>query len=339
MSQPTDGNHLEALDISKDPIKHYVRLNGWITNCKSMLEKLKEKGVNRPYGLRYFTLCGKEGIDIYLLEREKIIISDGRKFPSVFFCEKYYNDFVEIKSLLGGTIGANLRFESLVFSGRYETEFREHPFDVINLDFSGQCFPKEDAPYSRTLKSIDHLFELHNRYEFKLFLTFKALKSLDNEEAIHILIENVKSNFCKIENYKEQYELRYPDIEEFPNINYGLFLLITIPKIIFGFASNHNMICKCDDKFVYKRTSLSGNDYKIVKYIFSLEPAVNSDNLLGVSNRTDYLAGQYRGSSLDDLGKEIQDVNSILEGQEDLVEDLIEDYESLFDSRVPFGEE
>jgi hypothetical protein len=146
MSQPAEGKSVEVHELFRDPQKHYVRVYGWVSVARNRLSAL---GQQRQYGLRYLTLCGKDAIDILLFKREGLIRDDGRGFPSVYYIENYYSSFAEVRPLLGRTSGKRISFEDLVNQGWFERLVREQPFDVINLDFSGNCFPIEDPPFSR----------------------------------------------------------------------------------------------------------------------------------------------------------------------------------------------
>lgn len=160
MSQPAGKKPLEVLDISRDAVKHYVRINGWVEIARERYARIQTDQERRDHGLRYFTLCGKDGIDIFLFQREGLINDDGRGFPSIFYCEGYYPSFAELTPILGRTRGSRNKFEDLINYNWFKTLIQHSPFDVVNLDFSGSCFPQQDPPFSRTLRSINVLISL-----------------------------------------------------------------------------------------------------------------------------------------------------------------------------------
>ncbi len=341
MSQPTDNKQAEVRSISRDPVKHYVRVNGWVLFASSRLEQILTEGSEREYGLRYFTLCGEDGLDIYLFQREGLLIDDDRGFPSAFYCEKYRKNFIKIRTLLGRTPGKMKRFQEIINLGSFQMRIRETPFDVVNLDFSGVCFPISDPPFSITLQSIRTLIELQSGHGFDLYITFRAFRTDDNEEAIDGLIRNMDLNFVKNPKIREEYVNIYgdDDVEGLSNCHYGKFLLTTIPKIILRFGYEYGFVIKCQRKYIYERKKPKHPklDYHIVKYIFTLEPEHDFDPLVFPSPINETIEEAYYISIIEDLKNSSLDVDEILEGDPDLIETLRLDNEKLLNDRIAFG--
>lgn len=342
MSQPTNGKHIEVFNMSKDPIKHYVRINGWLTVAEKRIALIQEKSYERKYGLRYFTLPGRDSIDIYLFSEASLISHDGRGFPSVYFCEYLRANYTEIKNYLGRTKGAKDSFENLMRQGSFIAKIRREPFDVINLDFSGVCFPPQDEPFSPTLKAIYQLIEYQKGHEFDLFITFRAEKTEDNQDAIDTLCQNMNDNFNENEEiesiFKEKFEEQTP--EELVENDYGLFLLTTFPKIIFGYGSTHNFVVTCSQKYIYKREKHGRRreTYQIIKFLFtfcSLNPVEFSDAPKIAARCME----EYHKSVESDLKNEVTDVDTIFEAKENLSSEYEEMCLALLQSRKPFGTE
>ncbi len=89
-----------------DPKKHCKRRDYWLPHLRGVREKLE--GVREP---RYFTLCARSMIDVFMLLHENILKldQDGYSIPSVRFCEVDAEQYTEIKDLLAvenaGTLG------------------------------------------------------------------------------------------------------------------------------------------------------------------------------------------------------------------------------------------
>jgi len=92
--------------------KHYKRTKVWLPRIKMLDEAL---GGERS--LRYFTLCARPMIDVYMLVRERVLLLDtaSRRIKNVSFCECDEVIFPEMKELIGiEESGFLARLEKLV---------------------------------------------------------------------------------------------------------------------------------------------------------------------------------------------------------------------------------
>jgi hypothetical protein len=159
-----------------DPKKHVKRRDYWLPHLKGL--RAKFEGVREP---RYFTLCARSMIDVFMLVSEKILKLDpeGHSIPSVHFCEIDQEQFTEIQDMIAvenaGLFGALenvFLFKDDVFTGQYPTlesievaledehlqeDYekvdklllkRSHlkivetfPYDFMNLDFCDYYYP------------------------------------------------------------------------------------------------------------------------------------------------------------------------------------------------------
>jgi len=78
--------------------KHYKRTHIWLPQAKVLQKNLAGKR-----SFRYFTLCGRPMIDVYMLVKEKILPFDGetRRVQGASFCENDQKIFPEMKELIG----------------------------------------------------------------------------------------------------------------------------------------------------------------------------------------------------------------------------------------------
>lgn len=158
-----------------DPKKHYKRLHHWLPRAKELRSQ-----VDRTRPFRYFTLCARSMIDVFMLAKEKVLNYDPLRgtVRHVRFCESDDEQFPEIRELIGiENAGFSGKLEDLVLfkdnhlTARYPTlddiglaledeglavekkaildTKRTHlylkssfPYDFINLDFCGYYYPK-----------------------------------------------------------------------------------------------------------------------------------------------------------------------------------------------------
>jgi len=176
--------------------KHCVRYFGWLRASK----KLKKEVGNKS--LKYFTLCAKEAIDIFMLECEGVLSRDkNEKLPDVIICEKEPRDAAEILNLVRPpqkeAIFVGELEKILTFRDTTETEtlspdmpvrdrrirsllrlkdlserFKKcFPFDIINFDPYGNLL-NPGKTQNKLYQCLDKIFELQKGIDtFLLFLT------------------------------------------------------------------------------------------------------------------------------------------------------------------------
>jgi len=175
------GGGRRAPAYDKDLPKHYVRMQGWLPPCMDRKTKLGKKR-----DIRYFTLCAAKAIDVFMLERAKVLKRTSDNYlHGVWFCEGDSDQFQEINRLIrtperGFPVSLEdmVLFEPSVNSGkqrsrlnpggRIDSEGRaalrlqDHhdnllaafPFDIINLDLTRPLFPRKQPVVSRLMRTI-----------------------------------------------------------------------------------------------------------------------------------------------------------------------------------------
>lgn len=326
------------------PKKHFVRRNGWLVVAKKRKEAVSSRNETDGY-IRYFTLCGREAIDVLLFEKEDIIRSNIRGYPDVCYCD-YSRDgpmeFAILKEALGKTKGFNKKFEDLVNDRTFVDLIKNEPFDVINLDFCGSCFPKYDAPDSATLRAIERLLQLQSGISFDLFVTFRARRSEDNSEAIHELEAAMDRNF----NDFNKIQVAYNDsvgrpLNDLSVDDYPYFLLTTVPKVILGFAVNSGLNGKCRCRFCYgRRKKIDENKfltYKIIKFIFSFDSKQNNNGHFSERSRWGVeIAGEYPTTIINYLKHNPINVEDVVVHDQALQYALNGEQEDLRENRKKF---
>lgn len=168
-----------AQDFDKwwnDLKKHRKRLNHWLRHARDLSERH-----THWQGLRYFTLCARPMIDVFLLAKEKLVSREDQsgRILGVSFCELNQEHYPEIIELIGiESAGFQCSLEELVLfkDDDYTSQFptvesiqeeielqgegidsikrdqlvlkRQHfafcdkfPFDFLNLDFCEHYYP------------------------------------------------------------------------------------------------------------------------------------------------------------------------------------------------------
>ena len=239
------------------PVKQFVRKHAWVPVAQSRREIVHDEG--REY-LRYFTLCAEEAIDVRLFRKEKLVESDGRGYPDVVFCEHFADQYELITARLRRTRGFLAGFADLVLD-RNSPESRNFystlPFDVYNLDFTGVCFPTTEPPFSKTLDAIVTLVDRLGRppYQqgFDVFLTFRADRSSENEDAIKQLKGHVRENERERDWFHNAFVERYEDVGRLLDSKYHEFLLLTLPKLFGSFGMDAGFRVACPYRLYYQR--------------------------------------------------------------------------------------
>ncbi len=261
----------------RDAVKHYVRKHAWVPVAQDRLTKLQEHDPDRKH-LKYFTLCAKEAIDVHLFGIKNLVFHNGRGYPKVVFCENMGEDFAQIATSLGRARGFLAEFEKLVlFKGSEESDafYDELPFDVLNLDFSGVCFPKSDPPYSRTLDAITTLIsEMGQRFQhgFDLFLTFRAKRSEENKEAIKRLKANLRDNQSSYDWFGDAFRTSYQmSIGDLAIKRYYEFLILALPKFLGRFGKEAGFRVSCPKSLYYQRGRGGNSQFHIISFVLCFD--------------------------------------------------------------------
>jgi len=201
--------------------KHCARYYGWLPASISYKKESKKKS------LKYFTLCAKEAIDVFMLEKEGVLRRDkNKKLPNVIICESEEKDAVEIfkfvrppleSSILVGKLEEILTFQDtnktkglsldndvkdaeirkLLRTKRLSEQIKElFPFDIINFD-PYESLVALDFEENKMYQAFKRIFELQK--SINSFLLFVTTKITD----IHLNVESrFKKDFeCNVTEY------------------------------------------------------------------------------------------------------------------------------------------
>ncbi len=168
-----------------DPLKHHIRLDGWLPACRERLKLVKK--ANRKH-CNYFTFCGRGAKDVLVLNRDRIVpYRSSKGFSTVAFFEldpdamrdasqllwganPFEADFLDVMDFPDDPILWMEDVDELSSNRNIEpgaTEFREQqlksarrrflrlfPFDIINLDLCGHVFRANDPLPGKVIQAI-----------------------------------------------------------------------------------------------------------------------------------------------------------------------------------------
>jgi hypothetical protein len=179
----------------KDLKKHEKRLRHWLPHWQALAQRI---GNGRR--LRYFTLCARPMIDVFMLVREGLLEVDpeNHSIGRVQFCECDPDHFNEIREMIAredagffGELETVVLFQDDDFTGQYPTpesiDLRledeglqsdkldrlqlkrtflnvkaSFPFDCINLDFCDYYYPRPPNML-RVNETVERLLDWQGR--------------------------------------------------------------------------------------------------------------------------------------------------------------------------------
>lgn len=174
-----------------DPLKHAVRLDGWLPLCHDRLERIRQirltKGQRR---LRYFTFCASTAIDVLMLDVHNIIRQNSvGRFDNVTFFDYEPEDIIETNKRIPGAVGFSGDFIDTILyddigldigdgfaaprerpntaeTRRAEMLKNQHrrfkarfPFDVMNFDLEGFLFRPNDPRPGQIARALKRVFD------------------------------------------------------------------------------------------------------------------------------------------------------------------------------------
>jgi hypothetical protein len=177
--------------------KHFARYRGWLPASKEFKVRIRKKGI------KYFTLCAREAIDVFMFEKERLLARDELdRLPDVVICESEVADAAEIIGLvrppyqgaiLVGRLEDILTFQetegvrkALATGDSRSRELRrqirlkhlsdqlsrQFPFDIVNFDCAGNLLNPSKPENKRLHPALRRVFELQKPAEaFLLFVT------------------------------------------------------------------------------------------------------------------------------------------------------------------------
>lgn len=192
-------------DYDRHYTKHSVRLYGWLPACKDQKKRTGKQS------LKYFTLCAREALDVFMLESAKILRRDtSGKLPDVVICEEDETAAADIfklvrpplkEAMIVGPLEEILTFEDtnktkglsldedvkdqkirrLLRFKRLFNRLKEHfPFDVVNFDTYGSLL-NPDHHQNKLYQAFSRVFELQKGIDSFLLLVTSPVSKIHRQ--------------------------------------------------------------------------------------------------------------------------------------------------------------
>lgn len=173
--------------------KHCARYYGWLPASKEYKNQIRRAP-------KYFTLCGPQVIDVFMLEYEKVLARDENKnLSNVIICEDQEDAWTEIfkkvrppikEAMILGKLQDILTFEDdedtrgispdadvrsfkirkkLIIKGKFEQLKKHFPFDIINFD-PCESLLDQDLKSNKLYQAFKRIFELQKSIDTFLLL-------------------------------------------------------------------------------------------------------------------------------------------------------------------------
>jgi hypothetical protein len=228
--------------------KHCGRYYGWLPASKEY------KCQSQKDSLKYFTLCAKEAIDVFMFEMEGVLLRDeyGR-LPNVFICESEISVAQSILSLVRppikealivGRLERILTFqdddqtrgrspdeeernrhirEKLYIKGLAQRLKSYFPFDIINFDPYGNLLNPDDRS-NKLYQSFERIFELQK--DINTFLLFVTTPIIDIHSEFKCRFrsdfDSNVSNYDKIRSALKSLTTNYDELEKNKQISIAI---------------------------------------------------------------------------------------------------------------------
>lgn len=271
-----------AKSTYRDIKKHFVRSEGWLPIFRRYVQL-------RHGEVRYLTLCAKEAIDVRYFRMRGVLRYDRKQrlYPTVTFVERDAQDYATIAETLGKTrLGIKGDLESILVNPEQNAENsrklrQSFPYDIINLDFTGEVVRADDPPYSQTIRAIERIVELQHESDcanWHMFLTFRACPETANHQADQELRQIIEGNL-RNPQAEEAYGPR-PLPAELVATQYEEFLRLGVMKFLAGCAPQRGYEFLPGHSYTYSRTPQDGGpEYHIVKIIAEFRSIRDAQNI------------------------------------------------------------
>ena len=289
---------MSNIDYDKHYPKHCVRYYGWLPASKALKKLIAKESI------KYFTLCAKQAIDVFMLELEGVILRDQNgKLPDVIICEKEQRDVAEIfnlvrpplkEAILVGDLARILTFQDTeetigrstdvdVRDRKIRKQLRNKallerakgyfPFDIINFDTDNNLL-NPAIENNRLYHSFNKIFELQDGIEVFLLFVTTPINDIhpDTEARLQGEFESNISSHTEIRTALQSSlgTVAYNQIEEKKRIAIGFTKSVVISAAkTKGWGHKHHGI------FVYE--SLSGR--KMINSVVQFSKAHNIPDL------------------------------------------------------------
>jgi len=246
---------------NRDPLKQYIRREGWESVLSVFIQKIRACGITRPW--KYFTLPGPDAIDIGHLYRRGLLDVTPEGRLSVAICDRDHADKVALRlEKFGGALASSEKELHDALGDSNNAVVKEFPFDVINLDFCNSLI----LPNRNNLQALYQIFSLQRGQGFLLLLTSRPERT-QRDEHLAILADNLQTD----PQFEEAYRVRYTTNDPTACLaDYTTFTQIVFSKIIARYGREFGY--RVYEHFMAKYRKPRGFD--MISHSFELDPII-----------------------------------------------------------------
>ncbi|MFX1297369.1 MAG: hypothetical protein ACFFD2_21250 [Promethearchaeota archaeon] len=268
----------------RDVHKQWVRRNVWLKTANSLLKKKEKKGDTER--IRYLTLPAYHRLDVSLLLKEGVleVTKKHEGKPEEIYVAAFENDPAKFalmkKQLPSFKFFGCESIENVLTDkdNKYYHEIRSlFPFDVINLDLTTSLTPKHEGPYSKTMDTIDTIFDIQSGQgiDWALFLTFRNVPEDLEEGARKQLFRNLQNNINKSPEVLEVFQNRYQrnSVQDLERSDVKKCISQSIIKWLVDRAHQHKFKVGLIEAYFYPRLNPGIPPYDIYKHVLEFIPA------------------------------------------------------------------
>jgi hypothetical protein len=292
------------------PLKHYVRVHGWLPACRRQLAAIRRQPKQRR--LRYFTFCASGAVDVLMLNVARIIrLSDSGKFDTVVFFDKDEEAVNATYINIPGSRGFPADFADLVLApdigdvdalssdtdksdtsevrqqkrlARQRNDFiQQFPFDIINLDLEEFLLKARDEFPGRILRSFMQILQWQKRPlptgrtidEFVLMYTTQIGPRELTDQYRELLDGAIADNLRNIPALEAVLHSRtgHNGPVSLRNADFDEFFRIAAPKLLAGYLRRADWLIDPEpgiSVFEFDRPSARG-PYKMLHFVMHVK--------------------------------------------------------------------
>ncbi len=246
---------------NREPLKHYVRREGWGTVIEVFLHKLRACGITRPW--KYLTFPGPDALDIGFFYQKRLLDVTPNGRLSVAICDQENADKVALRlEKFGGVLASSQQWLHVALMNAGDALVREFPFDVINMDLCNSLILQN----RNNLRALDQVFALQRGQGFLLLLTSRPEPN-QRDEHLGILADNLQNE----PEFQDMYTAKYGTNEPEACLDdYTTFTQIVFSKIIAKYGREFGY--KVCEHFTARYRKPDGFD--MITHSFELDPIV-----------------------------------------------------------------
>jgi hypothetical protein len=261
-----------AFKFEDDPVKHYIRVKGWLPLCRQRYQILQARTPKKRRRLKYFTFCAVNAVDVLMLDVAKIVHkSRTDRFDTVYFFDKTPALVAQTQNRIPGSIGFSGSFVETVLTDLPSADslasptterdtdtvrrrqilqttkkdfVDSFPFDVLNLDLEDLMFKAKDTIPGKVMRALRNVCEWQRKPlatprgaerldGFTLLFTTRVGPSDLKEDYAAMLLNRLTQNMQDDRSLAGLLHDRLGlQVDQLQGQNLAAFFELSVPKVI-----------------------------------------------------------------------------------------------------------